>query len=92
MNKKDIINLIDKEIEDIKEHSKDLSHYARTKHRHTRLVLMKLREKITGFENKLYYAYDPTIKKRVAFVKKGGYLISLVTGHKLKEARHETNK
>jgi hypothetical protein len=32
----------------------------------------------------LYYAYDPTIKRRVVHFRKGKMLISLVTGHKTK--------
>jgi hypothetical protein len=30
------------------------------------------------------FAYDTTIKKRVTHVVKGGYAISMVTGHKVK--------
>jgi len=33
---------------------------------------------------KYIYAYDPIIRKRVVHVVKGGYAISMVTGHKFK--------
>jgi predicted amidophosphoribosyltransferase len=40
-------------------------------------------------EPKYIYAEDPTIKKRTVHVIKGGYAISMVTGHKFKFTKED---
>lgn len=39
-------------------------------------------------ENKFVVAYDPKIRRRVLFAIKEGYIVSLVTGHKIKYPSH----